>query len=737
MSGLKGDFNLVPRVGGLGSGGGGGTVTDVTATDPVTSTGGNTPNIALTIASTLVVAGAALAVNPNLAITTLSTGVTPSSTGAIRLSNNESISWRNAGDTADVRGIKVDSSDNIVLGEDTNAGGMEFRVATGGRYDYYENGAIGRTDLLPATGAASMTFAAGCTSVSIGQSQHASAAGNPMSVRAQRGFTGFVGGTLTLGGGAGGTLGTNLAGAVRVDLGTQVASVSSKFELFDNITPGAGGFFRIDANVGTARLGSQANLEINSGGDFALAAGGGLRMFFTAPNTAQTFVWRGAGNVTVRTDAFTANGTCVETWAASVTSVTFNQAQSTTGVGAAWSSRAQKGLAGSVGGSYTIGGGDGGTPGTQLAGGTNIELGALVGGVSAKCTFTVATADSGSIQAITNGLRINSGSAFNLEMVASGGANYIEFHGGNQIRLRTPLTVLQVSSQNEVARFEHILAGSFFTMAVGTPWVFRQTQRATDAACNNFTIQTQAPLAGATGANRTPGALILSVPAAVGGGTEAKLQLGLGGVTGTYFWKNATGFGQVWEANTTITMADTAGGVNGYGLVMVAGSPAAVGNRAIGGDISISGGDARGNASTGAKGGGVSLFGGVGSTNDGPGGDIQIVSGNGGASTNTDSGTLILGTGTPQGSGVNGEIQFWQGGTGGGVSVKVGYFAAAGQLHVGADADTTNVNLRINGATQTTVGAAGGASGLPATPTGYAKININGTDQVVPYYAAA
>jgi len=38
-------------------------------------------------------------------------------------------------------------------------------------------------------------------------------------------------------------------------------------------------------------------------------------------------------------------------------------------------------------------------------------------------------------------------------------------------------------------------------------------------------------------------------------------------------------------------------------------------------------------------------------------------------------------------------------------------------------------------ATQTTVGAAGGASALPATPTGYMAVTINGVDMVVPYYA--
>lgn len=37
--------------------------------------------------------------------------------------------------------------------------------------------------------------------------------------------------------------------------------------------------------------------------------------------------------------------------------------------------------------------------------------------------------------------------------------------------------------------------------------------------------------------------------------------------------------------------------------------------------------------------------------------------------------------------------------------------------------------------TQTTVGAAGGASALPATPTGYLTINLGNGPVVIPYYA--
>lgn len=62
----------------------------------------------------------------------------------------------------------------------------------------------------------------------------------------------------------------------------------------------------------------------------------------------------------------------------------------------------------------------------------------------------------------------------------------------------------------------------------------------------------------------------------------------------------------------------------------------------------------------------------------------------------------------------------------------------AGQpLAVGV-ADTVSAGQISYGATTaTTVGAAGGASALPATPTGYIIVNIAGTAQKVPYYANA
>lgn len=46
-------------------------------------------------------------------------------------------------------------------------------------------------------------------------------------------------------------------------------------------------------------------------------------------------------------------------------------------------------------------------------------------------------------------------------------------------------------------------------------------------------------------------------------------------------------------------------------------------------------------------------------------------------------------------------------------------------------------SLPSAGAFQTTVGAAGAASALPATPTGYKTETINGAQYVVPFYDPA
>lgn len=94
----------------------------------------------------------------------------------------------------------------------------------------------------------------------------------------------------------------------------------------------------------------------------------------------------------------------------------------------------------------------------------------------------------------------------------------------------------------------------------------------------------------------------------------------------------------------------------------------------------------------------------------------------------------------------NGDINFDPNGTGN-VVIQSGDLLPASDStlqSLGSSSDKwTNVHaaqghfdqLAIGGETQSTVGAAGGASALPATPTGYVTVRIGGTDYVLPYYA--
>ena len=64
--------------------------------------------------------------------------------------------------------------------------------------------------------------------------------------------------------------------------------------------------------------------------------------------------------------------------------------------------------------------------------------------------------------------------------------------------------------------------------AVSAP-VYSHAQQTTDAACTGLSIASQAPYASATGSNRNPGNLTLTVPAAASGGTEGKISLQVAG----------------------------------------------------------------------------------------------------------------------------------------------------------------------------------------------------------------
>jgi len=60
------------------------------------------------------------------------TGANPSTTGVLRLSNADAINWRNAANGADLAGITMNASDQVVLGGTTGVTGVRLEVATGG-----------------------------------------------------------------------------------------------------------------------------------------------------------------------------------------------------------------------------------------------------------------------------------------------------------------------------------------------------------------------------------------------------------------------------------------------------------------------------------------------------------------------------------------------------------------------------------------------------------------------------
>ena len=56
-----------------------------------------------------------------------------------------------------------------------------------------------------------------------------------------------------------------------------------------------------------------------------------------------------------------------------------------------------------------------------------------------------------------------------------------------------------------------------------------------------------------------------------------------------------------------------------------------------------------------------------------------------------------------------------------------------GTATLGQTGNTTNVHA-VNGDIETTIGAAGAAAALPATPEGYLRVSVNGTVRRIPFY---
>ena len=101
--------------------------------------------------------------------------------------------------------------------------------------------------------------------------------------------------------------------------------------------------------------------------------------------------------------------------------------------------------------------------------------------------------------------------------------------------------------------------------------------------------------------------------------------------------------------------------------------------------------------------------------------------------------TVNISTGTIAGTTASQTINIATGAnsaTSGLTNINIGTGALSGgatsTIQIGSTSNTTS--LRLNLPTATTIGAAGGASALPATPVGYITVNISGTNYKIPYY---
>lgn len=165
--------------------------------------------------------------------------------------------------------------------------------------------------------------------------QAASGVGQDCSVIGEQGFAGSVGGRVIIRSGDGGTPGTNLPGDIWLDVATPVSNVTSKVY--------------ITRNAGTVAL-----LD----------------------------VWQSASGIT--TLASGANGTLNVN---PVSALTMAPTQAVSGIGVTSYWYGQQSAAGSVGSIVRIGGGQGGTPGTNQAGQIVLDAGQLVSSVSGKVSI--------------------------------------------------------------------------------------------------------------------------------------------------------------------------------------------------------------------------------------------------------------------------------------------------------------------------------------------------------------
>ena len=253
----------------------------------------------------------------------------------------------------------------------TASGALAINAFTGVE-NHQVNGTTVRVDTLSVAGANTIVWQAGIASLTDSIAQATSGAGVLRSTYGQQGFAGSIGGIYKIGGGAGGTPGTNLAGDTQIDLGASIsASISAKASFLvggasvldiGNAAPswlgGTGTNIAITAQGNIASVWSTGHMIVRANAGFQLWLAGDTTIFYDNALTARRTI--------VAAASFT------DTIAATCTSATVSIADTSGNTGAPFADHAQNatGVA-STGGARTVRGGTGNNQGgaAGLAGG--------------------------------------------------------------------------------------------------------------------------------------------------------------------------------------------------------------------------------------------------------------------------------------------------------------------------------------------------------------------------------